>query len=392
MVVLAGNFICKTSFALQCRALLIPWVKKSNCISCSKVRACSSFPVRYIPKTSSKTKEQQTFMPIRGLEDKELRDSLNPNVLRVDSSGSKKSSKTKEQQTSMPIKGSEDKELCDSLNPNVLRVDSSGSKKYSKTKEQQTFMPIKGSEDKELCDSLNPNVLRVDSSGSKNSQRSFALDEKSQNQNRIQNHKHINYLTFDAKPEAEEEISHYLGVVEPEFMEEPEETKQDTEKLAIELLAARAFTAVELRKKLLGQKFPPDIVDAVIVDFQSRGLINDCLYAETFSRSRFSSLSWGPRRIKQALFKKGISEVDAEKAIKLVFDDGDSGGDQESRLGLSKLSMDHLFVQASKHWLRGRPVPTETRKLRIIWWLQYRGFSWGVIDFILKKLESEYSP
>lgn len=30
-----------------------------------------------------------------------------------------------------------------------------------------------------------------------------------------------------------------------------------------------------------------------------RGLINDSLYAETFSRSRWSSSSWGPKRIKQ---------------------------------------------------------------------------------------------
>lgn len=34
----------------------------------------------------------------------------------------------------------------------------------------------------------------------------------------------------------------------------------------------------------------------------SRGLINDGLYAEMFSRSRWSSSSWGPRRIKQVNF------------------------------------------------------------------------------------------
>uniref|UniRef100_F6I584 Regulatory protein RecX n=1 Tax=Vitis vinifera TaxID=29760 RepID=F6I584_VITVI len=122
----------------------------------------------------------------------------------------------------------------------------------------------------------------------------------------------------------------------------------------------------------------------------ARGLINDALYAETFSRSRWSSSSWGPRRIKQALFKKGVSEADAEKAVKLVFKDDGSGGDQESRHGLSNLAMDHLFVQASKQWLRGHDVPRETRKSRIIRWLQYRGFTWAVVSFILKKLESQY--
>ncbi|KAK8644059.1 hypothetical protein V6N13_013332 [Hibiscus sabdariffa] len=168
----------------------------------------------------------------------------------------------------------------------------------------------------------------------------------------------------------------------------------DAEKSAIELLAARAYTAVELRKKLLGKRFPPDIVKAVISNFQNRGLINDSLYAETYSRSRWSSSTWGPRRIKQALFKKGISEADTETALKLVFKDevDYTNDDQESRLGLSKTSMDHLLIQASKQWLRGQDVPKETRKSRIVRWLQYRGFNWGVIGFIVKKLESQYPP
>lgn len=95
------------------------------------------------------------------------------------------------------------------------------------------------------------------------------------------------------------------------------------------------------------------------------------------------------------MFKKGISETDAKKAIKLVFEGqaDDLNDDQESfTLGLSKLSMDHLLVQASKQWLRGQDVSKETRKSRIIRWLQYRGFNWGVIGSILKKLESQYPP
>ncbi|KDP32616.1 hypothetical protein JCGZ_13166 [Jatropha curcas] len=167
-------------------------------------------------------------------------------------------------------------------------------------------------------------------------------------------------------------------------------TMLDAEKMAIGFLAKRAFTAVELRKKLQAKRFPPYTVESLLTDFQSRGLINDSLYAETFSRSRWSSLSWGPRRIKQALFKKGVSEADAEKGIKLVFED-DKCVARESKLGMSKISMDHLLVQASKLWLRGQDVPEETRKSRIIRWLQYRGFNWGVISFVLKKLESQNS-
>lgn len=168
-------------------------------------------------------------------------------------------------------------------------------------------------------------------------------------------------------------------------------TKQDAQKLAIELLAARAFTEIELQKKLRAKKFPSSIVESVITDIKCRGLLNDGFYAESFSRSRWLSSTWGPRRIKQALLMKGVSEMEAEKAMKQVFEGDDIGSDgQNMNHGMSKLSMDRLFLQASKQWLRGQGTSLENRKSRIIRWLQYRGFNWGVTSFILKKLEAQY--
>lgn len=94
----------------------------------------------------------------------------------------------------------------------------------------------------------------------------------------------------------------------------------------------------------------------------------------------------------QTLFSKGISNEDAQKAVKLVFNESEATGDQESKFGMSKQSMDHLFVQASKQWQRSCDAPIETRKSRIIRWLQYRGFSWDVIGAMLKKLQAAYPP
>lgn len=95
----------------------------------------------------------------------------------------------------------------------------------------------------------------------------------------------------------------------------------------------------------------------------------------------------------QALAKKGVNDFDAQKAIKLVLEDGEpDDNDQVSRLGLSKPSMDHLFAQASKQWVRAKDLSSEKQKSRIIAWLQYRGFNWGIISFILKKLQSEHPP
>lgn len=93
----------------------------------------------------------------------------------------------------------------------------------------------------------------------------------------------------------------------------------------------------------------------------------------------------------QALRQKGVSEADAEKAIKLVFKDGESEEDQ-SRIGLSKSSLDQLFAHASKRWLQSESQPVDKRKSKIVQWLRYRGFNWGVVNVVLKKLESKFPP
>lgn len=276
---------------------------------------------------------------------------------------------------------------------------------------------MQGSKFKENNNILDSNALRYEvSRGGRNVRNSIASNEKFQDQVPL-----TNLMIDDVEAvsnimeslDMKEEIEDDFGVMSYDFMEETDEVidefqvhqdsnqqnvsqarklKQDAEKLAIGFLAARAITTLELRKKLHGKRFPLGIVDAIIKDLQSRGLINDSLYAESFSRSRWSSSTWGPRRIKQALHKKGVSEIDAEKALKLVFQEDNSDEDQESSHGLSKHSMDRLFVQVSKQWLKGTNSPREIQKSRIIRWLQYRGFNWGVVTFILKKLESQYPP
>ncbi|KAB8731796.1 hypothetical protein FH972_026434 [Carpinus fangiana] len=305
MAVLAGNIRLTISSQIQYRVFFIPWVKKNNvtAITCLQSRDyCSSVPVRYIRRRSSKIGKPESPLPIKGSKKNEFRD-------------------------------------------------------YS--------------------DGM---------------QRSFVSDEeKSQNQDQMLKN---TVLFDDAEQDNElmeepEEVVKKFSIHQGKDYEQDEscavKTKQDAENFATKLLATRSFTAVEVRKKLLGKRYSPDTVEAVINDFQRRGFINDSLYAEIYSRSRWSTSSWGPRRIKQALLMKGVSEVDVQKAIKLVFEDGKSG-DQQPSLGLSKLSMDNLFVQASKQWLRGRDVPKETRKSRIVRWLQYRGFNWGVVSTILKKV------
>ncbi|KAF8410896.1 hypothetical protein HHK36_003433 [Tetracentron sinense] len=344
MAILGGNLSIGISIKLRSRALQIPWVKKASVISCCRAYG-SSGPVRYIPNKSSYIKETEATPPMESSKDKEMDNCSDSGLMRDRISQGVRLTRG--------ISSSGENSLDHLTSANII-FKAETAKSSNMFGNVAEFSDLKDGSDHEL---------------------------------EFQGHNMIE--------DPEEVINEFKSPWKNDHFEQDaigtSKTKQDAEKMAIETLAKRAFTAVELRKKLHRKGFPLDIIEGVINDFQSRGLINDYLYAETFSRSRWSSLSWGPRRIKQVLLQKGVSGLDAEKAIKLVFEHGDFGGDQESSLGMSKLSMDHLFVQASKQWLRGRDVSEETRKSRIIRWLQYRGFNWGVISFILKKLESRNS-
>ncbi|BAS91529.1 Os04g0667900, partial [Oryza sativa Japonica Group] len=154
-------------------------------------------------------------------------------------------------------------------------------------------------------------------------------------------------------------------------------------------ILSRAFTVSDLRKKLRAKKFPDNAVDSVIADFKSRGLLNDGYYAESFSRSRWLSSTWGPKRIKQALRQKGVQDAEVDQATRRVFQDGHSN---QTMYGISEDSMDHLFEQAAKQWQRGQSLPLENRRARVVRWLQYRGFNWAVTNAIVRKLEAQKPP
>ncbi|KAK4341942.1 hypothetical protein RND71_037758 [Anisodus tanguticus] len=261
-------------------------------------------------------------------------------------------------------------------------------KRSNECQDSEAALPRKHFSDIEKHSSLDGNVQETEFSvGGRSNYGDIPFHSKSQNHKQ----KLISSLDDEVEWGKEDEVNE--DFVLERGIAETDKARQDAERIAVQLLASRALTVVELKKKLLGRKFTLNVVNTVITDFHTRGLINDGLYAEMFSRSRWSSSSWGPRRIKQALIKKGVSKVDTDNAIKMVFKNDEAGGEQESGesgLAMSKPSMDQLFVQASKQWLKGQGVPREKRKARIIRWLQYRGFDWGVISSILKKLESTY--
>jgi regulatory protein len=90
---------------------------------------------------------------------------------------------------------------------------------------------------------------------------------------------------------------------------------------ALRLLAQRARTETEMRKRLLRSGYARPVVDGIVTDLLARGLVNDAEFALAFALERTRRRPRGERRLVQELRARGISAVMAESAVARAFED-----------------------------------------------------------------------
>lgn len=90
---------------------------------------------------------------------------------------------------------------------------------------------------------------------------------------------------------------------------------------ALDLLAARAYSAKELGRKLAQKGAEPDELQAVLERLTTAGLLDDSRYALAFARTKLLGPGASTRRIKQELSKKGVDAEVATNAIDQVVQD-----------------------------------------------------------------------
>ncbi|MBV7301656.1 regulatory protein RecX [Corynebacterium sp. TAE3-ERU2] len=105
------------------------------------------------------------------------------------------------------------------------------------------------------------------------------------------------------------------------FDEHAEEERQTVRAKALVLLNHRMRSEHEMRTRLLGYDYPPEVVDAVIDDLISQRLIDDALFASEWVRQRHRK---GKSRavLNRELRDKGITADTRAEALEQV-DDSD---------------------------------------------------------------------
>jgi regulatory protein len=142
---------------------------------------------------------------------------------------------------------------------------------------------------------------------------------------------------------------------------------------AFRLLAVRARSTRELRQRLRRKGFSPGLIDEVIAYLQANGYQSDEEFARLYAREKWTASGWGPVRVRQALAEKGIDTGLRERVIDEVY-------------GSQNLA-DAILAMARKKWEGMKDLPTTTRKRRLAGFLQRRGYSWEIINEIVKRME-----
>ncbi len=118
---------------------------------------------------------------------------------------------------------------------------------------------------------------------------------------------------------------------------------------ALALLARRAYTEAELRRKLAG--YPEAEVEEALGRLRGWGYLDDRAYAEAFVRSRRHR--FGPHRLRRELLRRGVDE-----------------GIVEAVLGEEEGEVDRAVRLLARRWDRYRD-----RRERAVRFLLGRGFS-----------------
>lgn len=125
-----------------------------------------------------------------------------------------------------------------------------------------------------------------------------------------------------ADPEKVARLKHALETFEPgSFIDHRhEEALAPIRKRALGLLDQRARSREELRSRLAKLEFEPQLIDEVLNDLTSSGLINDSAFASEWVRQRAARRGKSARVLDRELQEKGVGDADRAEALSQISD------------------------------------------------------------------------
>ncbi|WP_311525977.1 regulatory protein RecX [uncultured Parvimonas sp.] len=141
---------------------------------------------------------------------------------------------------------------------------------------------------------------------------------------------------------------------------------------AINYISGKLKTKYEVRLKLRENEFSNEVIDEVLEILENEEYLNDRLYCEIFIEDKKRLNGYGKNKIKSLLIQKGVSKSIFEDFLdNFEYEDE---FDNAVKMGIKKLNL--LANEEDKF----------KKKQKIINYLAYRGFSFDVINDVLKEI------
>src|SRR5574340_808028 len=142
---------------------------------------------------------------------------------------------------------------------------------------------------------------------------------------------------------------------------------------ALRLLAVRARATSELRDRLKRVGYAVNVVESVISDLAGAGLLDDAEFARSWVESRQASGGIGRGRLRWELRRKGVAEELTEAAL--------AKGASDEREAEQALAL-------ARKRMQGKPEDPK-QAVRVRRWLVSRGFGYGLVDWVMRRISSD---
>ena len=154
------------------------------------------------------------------------------------------------------------------------------------------------------------------------------------------------------------------------------EEQHGARRVALRFLATRPRTEKEIRSKLESKEFGEEEIRKTLADLAAAHLVDDLEFTRAFLRDARTLRPAGAIQIKRKLLLLGVARETIEQVVR---EDLPPETEAEAARALAE-----KFLRRSRG--SGRPEPPEKRRARLAAFLGRKGYSWDIIQRILKEI------
>lgn len=139
----------------------------------------------------------------------------------------------------------------------------------------------------------------------------------------------------------------------------------------ISVLSRCAKSECELRLKMQSKGFEPDLIEKAIKTLKEQKYLDDERYCEMYIRDKTNLSNNGVRKIKEALYYKGIAKEIIDEKIKMITPESEE---------------ERAFILAEKKLLNIKENDTRKKMAKLSNYLIGKGFEYETVNKTVRKL------